>query len=222
MYSPIALDRRTFEPVHRHSRLAGRCEGVFWRRTDRRQMRRLVLAAERYELATKGAGERNGALGSVALEVLRLLANVIDFKTGRLEPSIDFLREKLKRSKDAICRALSSLRAHGFLDWLRRYVPTGNDGHRGPQVRQTSNAYRLSIPARALQLLGWYGRDVPLPDDQAHALEQRKAMMDALPLDVRAMNEVQDPELAAILARMGARYEQERESAKRDESQSRF
>lgn len=220
MYSPIALDR-TFEPVHRHSRLAGRCEGVFWRRTDRRQVRRIILAAERYELATKGAGERNGALGAVALEVLRLLANVIDYRTGRLDPSLDYLRAKLKRSKDAIHRALKALRTHGFLDWLRRYVPTGQEG-RGVQVQQTSNAYRLSIPARAMQLLGWYGRDVPLPDDQAHAQEQRKAMMDALPLDVRAMNEVQDPDLAAILSRMGALIEAERESGKRDESQSRF
>lgn len=221
MYSPIALNR-TFEPVHRHSRLAGQCEGVFWRRTDRRQMRRTILAAERYELATKRAGERNGALGGVALEVLRLFANLVDFRSGRLEPSLDFLCAKLKRSKDAVHRALQALRTHGFLDWLRRYVPTGLEGHRGPQVRQTSNAYRLSIPARAMQLLGLYGRDVPLPDDHSHAVEQRKAMMDALPFDVRAMNEVQDPDLAAILARMGARLEVERESAKQDESRSKF
>ena len=221
MPTTLSVDRRTFAPVHRHSRLAGRCEGVFWRRTNRQETKRIVLAAERYELATKEAGERNGALGSIALEVLRLLVNVIDYKTGRLDPSIDFLREKLKRSKDAICRALSALRTHGFLDWLRRYVPTGNEG-RGPQVQQTSNAYRLSIPARALQLLGWYGRPSPLPDDHSHAQEQRKAMMDALPFDVRAVNEIQDPDLAAVMARIGAAIEKERESAKRDESRSKF
>jgi hypothetical protein len=60
---------------------------------------------------------------------------------------------KLRRSKDAVVRALQALRAHGFLDWLRRYVPTGQEG-RGPQVKQTSNAYRLSMPARAMRLLG--------------------------------------------------------------------
>jgi len=39
---------------------------------------------------------------------------------------------------DAICKALKLLQKHSFLDWLRRYVLTGNDGS-GPQVQQTIN-----------------------------------------------------------------------------------
>jgi len=61
---------RTVEPVRRHSRAVGRCEGVFWRRTDREEVRRIVMAARRYELATRQPGARNGALGSVALEIV--------------------------------------------------------------------------------------------------------------------------------------------------------
>src|SRR3712207_7937706 len=82
--------------------------------------------------------------------------------------------QKLRRSKSAIYDALHALKTHGFLDWLRRYEPTGREG-RGPQVRQTSNAYRLSLPSRALRLLGFQGQPVPLPDDTAHAQEDRKS-----------------------------------------------
>ncbi|MCA0422561.1 MAG: helix-turn-helix domain-containing protein, partial [Proteobacteria bacterium] len=144
---------RELTPIRRHSRAAGRCEGVFWRRTNRQEVHTILLAAKRYELAQRQPGERSGPLGSVAIEVLELFANLVDFRTGRLDPAIDTLMGKLRRSRDAIVRALKNLRAHGFLDWMRRYVPTGNEG-RGPQVKQTSNAYRLSLPARARQFLG--------------------------------------------------------------------
>jgi pyrroloquinoline quinone (PQQ) biosynthesis protein C len=29
---------------------------------------------------------------------------------------------RVKRSKDAVVRALANVRSHGFLDWLRRWV----------------------------------------------------------------------------------------------------
>ena len=138
--------RRSGEPVRRHSRIAGR-EGVFWRSTNRQEVRRIMLAARRYELATRQPGARSGALGFVALEVLELFGNLVDFRTGRLEPSIETLMRYLKRSRDAVVRALKALRDHGFLDWLRRYVPTGAE--QGPQVKQTSNAYRLFLPKAA-------------------------------------------------------------------------
>lgn len=210
--------------VRRHSRTAGRCEGVFWRRTDRQEVRRIVLAARRYELAGRQPGSRNGPLGGVGIEILEFLANLVDFRTGRLEPSIDTLMRRLKRSRDAIVRALRALRTHGFLDWLRRYVSTGNEG-RGPQVQQTSNAYRLSLPARALRLLGRLAQPAPAPDDFTHAQEQRRAAIEAhrenLSLGELPLFDVDDPGLAGALARLG-KLVQERESAKRTESISRF
>ena len=144
---------RDRQPVRRHSYAAGRCEGAFWTRTDRQEVTRIVLAARRYDLAGRQAGRRNGPLGHIAIEVLELLGNLISYRTGRLEPALVTLMRKLRRSRDAVVRALAALRAHGFLDWLRRYEPTEREG-RGPQVRQVSNAYRLSLPARAAQLLG--------------------------------------------------------------------
>lgn len=219
-----AATTRKSTPVRKHSHLAGRCEAMFWKRTDRQEVRKIALAARRYELATRQPGARNGALGFVALEVLELFANLVSFKTGRLDPSIEYLMAKLKRSRDAIVRALKALRAHGFLDWLRRYVPTGNEG-RGPKVQQTSNAYRLSLPARALRLLGRHGRPAPLPDDFSHARETAAAAIDAhratLPMDELALFDVGDNPLGQSLARL-ARSMKERESASRTESQSRF
>lgn len=106
--------QRARAPVRRQSRAAGRCEGVFWRRTDRQEVRRIVMAARRYELATRQPGARSGALGSIALEIVELFANLVDFRTGRLEPSLDTLMRMLRRSRDAISRALKALRAHGF------------------------------------------------------------------------------------------------------------
>lgn len=218
--------KRTGQPVRRQSRVAGR-EGTFWRGIDRKEARKIVLAARRYELAGKQFGQRNGPLGTVALEVLDLLANMVDFRTGRLDPSIETLMRMLRRSRDAIVRALAALRSHGFLDWLRRYVPTGNEG-RGPQVQQTSNAYRLSLPARAARMLGRWFAAPPIPADVEHARQVRAAEIDAhrarLSLAELPLFQIEDEGLAASLSRLGAAMDarKERESARRTESLSRF
>lgn len=208
-------------PVRRHSHKAGHCEGLFWRRTDRQTLRQIVTAARRYELVNRQPGERNGPLGSVALEVLDYLANRIDLHTGRLEPSLDYLMRQLRRSRDAIVRALSALRRHGFLDWLRRYVPIENEG-RGPRVKQTSNAYRLSMPERARRLLGRFGQPAPLPDDFAHARQQRAAVIDAhrATLETEQRLLFDDHPFAEQLGRMWRNIQQkkERESAAQSES----
>ena len=210
------------QPVRRGSHRAGRCEALFWRPTSRQEIRRVCLAARRFELLGRRAGRRNGPLGHIALEVLELLANLVSFKTGRLEPSVAFLMAKLKRSKSAIYGALHALKAHGFLDWLRRYEPTHREG-RGPQLRQTSNAYRLSLPARALRCLGRLMQPSPLPDDVHHAHELRASEIAAhrasLPLDELPLFEVEDDRLGRLLASLG-RAVQERESARHTESQA--
>lgn len=226
--------RRTHQPIRRHSRPAGSCEGVFWRRIDRQERTKLMAAARRYELVTRHErrdeqpNTQNGALGLMALEVLEYLLNLMDRRTGRLEPSIDYLAAKLRRSRNTIIRALQALRAHGFLDWIRRYVPTGNEG-RGPQVQQTSNAYRLFLPARAVRLLGRYFTPPPIPDDHSHAQEARAAEIEAHRAGLteleRTMLDI-DPEtpLGAALLRMAEARARcaERESHKRAESLSRF
>ncbi len=209
-------------PVRRHSHFKGRSEGRIWRPTNRQEVQKVLLAAKRYELAERQKGERTGPLGSVAIEVLEFFVNLVDFRTGRLEPSLDTIMGKVRRSRDAVVRALKALRAHGFLDWLRRYEPTGREGS-GPQVQQASNAYRLSLPEKALRLLGRFGKAPPPPDDHVAAQAARAAELDAyrkaLPLDELALFEAGDNPLGPALAALG-KMVQKRESDNQTESPS--
>lgn len=220
--------------VRRGSRLAGRCEATFWRGTSRQEVRRVLLAARRYELVGRQTGRRRGPLGHVALEVLELLGHLVSYRTGRLEPSLQYLMSKLRRSKDAVVRALAALREHGFLDWLRRHEAIELVEGPGPRVRQVSNAYRLSLPARAAQLLGHLRSSPPLPDDVAQERADRSAYVAAhkagLPLAELPLAEVEDDRLAQVLGALGravearvtqSRLVQERESAHRSEPRAR-
>lgn len=208
-------------PVRRQSHLKGRSEGQIWTPTSRQETRKVLLAAKRYEMAMRQKGKRNGPLGAIAIEVLEYFVNLVDFRTGRLDPSLETIMGKVRRSRDAVVRALKALRTHGFLDWLRRYEVTGN--RNGPQVQQASNAYRLSLPEKALQFLGRFGRTPPLPDDHTHAAVERMAVIAAhrVSLDIgeRALFDVGDNPLGQALGRLGKTLQQ-RESAKQTESHS--
>ena len=210
------------EPIRRNSRRKGSCEASIWRQTSRQKMQQVLMAARRYERVNKEPGKRNGPLGGIALEVLALFANLVNFKTGRLDPSLDYITDKLCRSRDAVVRAMKALRDHGFLDWLRRYEPVPNEG-RGPQVRQVSNAYRLSAPKRALALLGRWASRPALPEDEGREQADRSAMeaefKATLDLSSYATFQCGDSPLGKALAQLGKSIDL-RESAKRTESQA--
>jgi hypothetical protein len=161
---PVSVMRQSGARVRRHSRQRGFCEGTFWRRFDPRDIGLYMRAAERFDRVKRKQGEPQGPLGPIALEILRELLRLVDYKTGRLEPKLETIMLRLRRSKDAVVRALARLRAHGFLDWLRRWEP--GDEASNWQNHQTSNAYRLLIPPAAWRLLGFKG-DPPSPDDDA-------------------------------------------------------
>lgn len=223
-HAPRPRGGKERQAVRRGSHRRGRCEAMFWRRTSRQEVQRVVLGAKRFETeGLRQPGRPNGPLGHVALAVLELMANLVDYRTGRLEPTYAYLMDKLGRSKDAISNALTALQEHGFLEKLRRYEETGLEGQRGPQVRQTANAYRLTLPKRAARLLGRIMQTPPLPDDVAQEVEERAAEREAykaaLPLDELARFEVEDDTLGRLLAVM-ARNVQERESAERGETRA--
>ena len=90
---------RRGEPVRRESRAKGR-EGTFWRPTTRQDVRQLILAARRYDMAGRQGGQRNGPLGHVALEVLELLAHLVDFRSGRLDPALDTIAAEVEVAID--------------------------------------------------------------------------------------------------------------------------
>ncbi|MDN5927037.1 MAG: helix-turn-helix domain-containing protein [Hyphomicrobiales bacterium] len=209
-------------PVRRRSHFKGRSEGRIWRPTTRKDVQQVLEAAKKYERAERQKGERYGPLGSVAIEVLEYFVNLVDFRTGRLEPSIVTIMSRVKRSRNAVVQALKALRQHGFLDWLRRYEPTGNEG-RGPQVQQANNAYRLSLPEKARQLLGRFGKAPPPPAD--HGQDQRAwaeaidAYKKTLPLDERTQIDAGDGPLGKALANLAKSFIK-RESSRETESLS--
>lgn len=203
--------RRTFQPVRRNSYNVGDREDRFWRPMDPKTKWANIRAAETYDRRNKEAGKRNGPLGHIALDILRELYRIVDYRTGRLDPSIDFLMGKLSRSRAAVCAALARLKEHGFIDWIRRTEPTGNTGW-GPQVRQISNAYRLCMPKAAQKVVDYItGKKAPVPVDEidrkasdANALE---AMLDTLPVKERMSTIIDDNQLASSLARLGQFFE---------------
>lgn len=208
-------------PVRRHSYRAHHCEAGIWRRTTRQETQQIVRAAKRYDREGRQPGTRSGPLGGIAIELIELLANLVDFRSGRLDPSIDTIMRMLRRSRGAVVSALKALRDHGFLDWMRRYVHTGNEG-RGPQVQQTSNAYRLSLPERARALLGRFGKAVPLPLDVEQAIKQRESMLAShqaqLSLEELPAFLHGDTALSKSLAALGTLIGRKRESIKQTES----
>ena len=189
--------------VRRQSLMRGRCEPTVWRPVRRDSLRATLVRARRFDLAGRGAGRRNGPLGHIAIEVLDLLCNLVDYSTGRLEPSLQWLCMRLHRSRDAVVRALAALRRHGFIGWVRRAEPVEGQGA-GPRLRQVSNAYWIVAASM----------HPGVPDDVVQAQDDRRRWIAALPAVefVRAL--VQDEGLSAALERMAMRLS-ERESVTR-------
>lgn len=144
--------RRTFQEVHRDSKLIGSVEAELWKPTNMKAAQDALEAARLFELAHKQKGRRNGPIGHVGLEILNALWSVVDYSTGRLEPSLEWLMTVTRRSRDAVVTALKRLAFCGFVKWARRFTYTGQAGARGPQVRQVTNAYALSTPDHAAAL----------------------------------------------------------------------
>lgn len=201
--------RTSGQKVHRHTKHQPGQEGRFWQPFSRRNSARFLRAAERYDRLQRlrhradRNGLKNGTLGHIGLEVLRELLRLIDYRTGRLDPAIATIAERVGRSIAAVHAALNRLRAHGFLSWLRRYVPTGRDGLRGPQVRQTSNAYALTIPAAAR-----LDDEPPAPEDDQHrrqtAADEAARMIAELPLFERNRELFDGDGLADAVSRLEA------------------
>lgn len=164
--------RRLGGLIRRQSMRYGR-DQIFWRPMAQRQATLILRAAHRFELTARIAkrdakkGSWNGPLGAIGLEVLRVLVfDFLDYRSGQCDPSYETLAARLGRSRSAIIDAAARLRRHGFLDWVRRYVEEPSRGQ-GPQVKQTSNAYRICMPQFVKNMLGFFAEAPPTPLDDA-------------------------------------------------------
>ncbi len=182
-------------------------EGSFYTRLHKRLRAKIMFAAEQEErLALKAHRiaknkRRNGLLGPVGLDVLRYLLRRVNAHTGQLDPSQATIAEQTGHSIGGVHAALKRLAAAGFIQWIRRYVETGQRGRRGPQLAQTSNAYRITVPPHVAAT--W--TEAPLPADE----EWRRKADRAAFADM-----TKDPQL--VLAIESLRLAVERDSTSRN------
>jgi len=193
---PAAKRTRSYQPVRRNSYYASdRRSSALWRpiAANNGEALRLIAArlkaAEHYNERNKQAGDRQGPLGDVGIRLLRELYRIVDFKTGRLEPAIDTLCERINRARATVVKYLAKLKEHGFLDWVRRSEPVDNPGA-GPQVRQITNAYGFGLPAMAAAWVKKILGKGPAPDCEIARREadaaEVEAMLDTVDLEQQA------------------------------------
>lgn len=145
--------RRTGSPVRRNSKPAG---GEKWEALTRAQANRRIFALKVYRERLRKPGQRWGAEGTIsagAIGMYEVMCNMAVRGRGRIEPSVEWLAKTCNVPRKVIHAWKTQLKAHGFLDWRRRWVETGRQGVRGPQVEQTSNAYWLKLPQAGMVLV---------------------------------------------------------------------
>lgn len=193
----IALDRKTRtllgrgdsprsgQPVWRNSYYENTIEHRVWRPLgDVRRGKRIAGAVlnaarsmereSRWKRKSDSPGSRRGLLGEVAIEVLEVLYDMIDFGTGRLEPAIATVADRVGRSYSAVHAALVDLRRHGFLHWVRRSRRVKDPVPGGQQVEQIPNAYALLVPKELERFLA-RAFNPRLPDCERWRRDQERA-----------------------------------------------
>ena len=100
-------------------------------------------ATVRQEIERLGEIIRRAAdrLRRIDITILEAIIRHVDFATGKMFPSIERIADLAGCHRNSVVNALRRLKTHGFIDWVRRTVRTGNEGEFAPQLEQTSNAY---------------------------------------------------------------------------------
>jgi hypothetical protein len=151
---PVFPQTRAPWPVWRGS-VAG---PVRFAAMSRKQAAQLWHKARRWDRDTRQPGRYGGIIGRTALAVLYALAlDFQNFRTGRLDPSLDAIAAKAGCCRRAVANALARLRDLGLLTWQRRCEET-RDAEGRFRLRQRTNAYGLLLSSQ------WKGyRELPAP-----------------------------------------------------------
>lgn len=192
-------------PVRRGSELAINSR---WMRFSREEGHRLLFVLKVKAEGLRKPGQRTGAPGTISFGAIRLAEVLVSLcvkGNGRLEPSVAWLARAINAPAKSIHAWKQQLREHGFLRWTRRYVRVENPGQKGPQLKQTSNAYRLMTPSPAAawaERLRWRSaptggtRGVVSPMLLASLHQLQRAVSEARePVALRELPEVTEPTL---------------------------
>ncbi|AHJ73297.1 hypothetical protein A265_01857 (plasmid) [Zymomonas mobilis subsp. mobilis str. CP4 = NRRL B-14023] len=177
--------RRTPDPVHRDSYDVGERENTVWKPVNPNEIGAYLEAVDQYSIKTGNISDR-------AVRLLKMLFRMVDFKTGRLEPTLDTICEWVGYARATVVRLLKQLQEQGFIRWIRRSIKIKTDGA-GPRRKQTSNAYGFLSPkswpemARKVFERVMRRKNAPVSADLAHAQEADKvetgAMIESQPND---------------------------------------
>lgn len=117
--------------------------------------------ARKWDQDTRTRGRHGGIIGRTGLTVLySLIFDFLNWKTGRLDPSLETIARKAGVSERTVSRVIAKLKALGLINWQRRcetaYSDAGNF-----LLRQISNAYAIISHS---QWIGYRDNDPPPPD----------------------------------------------------------
>src|SRR3954452_15433220 len=137
---------------------------------SRKQAAKLWHAARRWDRDTYQPGRHGGVIGRVALDVYYALAlDFQNFRTGRLDPSLDAIARKAGCCRRTVVDALARLRDLGLLSWQRRCREDKDELGRF-RLRQETNAYAVLPPS---QWRGYRDTDPPPPSPDTLGAPER-------------------------------------------------
>jgi hypothetical protein len=196
---PRKIDGQTHQPVLRNSHPADAAT-AWWRPTPKALAIKIMRGAERLfhvQSRTRRKLKRRREIYESDLTLLEcLLFRFLDWKTGKLDCAYQQIREATGLCSELISQGLRRLAQLGVLERMRRFVRTHIEG-KGPQVQQTTNAYRVSLPKRLAAFVT--GAEMaPPPDDVAAEIRDIKLARDA-----HYTADTGKPTLGASLAKMG-------------------
>jgi hypothetical protein len=125
---------------------------------DRNQKARIAAYARAWDRSHRQPGQRGGALGRAALDVLgALLWAFHNARSGACFPSYERIAEKAGVARSTVAEAIKALEFAGVLTWQNRIVRVreqcrdlwGREGWRWRVIR-TSNAYAFRDPGGQL------------------------------------------------------------------------
>lgn len=158
---------------------------------SKREAGRLYARAMRWERRTRAPGRQDGILSRNGLAVLRaLLFDLLDYRTGRLDPARQTIADRACISLSSVQRGLARLKITKVLEWVQRCWEGYNEEGQYER-RQRSNWYTIRLtrqwngfiepeppPVEPWQI----GATPPLPDPIEDAVAAHFA--DAAPEDV--------------------------------------